>query len=46
MYDSCKYDDSNIVDVRSVNKENKITFVNKFDDNNNVHVRNVNKVHL
>ena len=46
MYDSCKYDDSNIVDVRNANKENKITFVNKFDDNNNVYDRNVNKVLL
>ena len=25
VYESWKYDDSNIVDVRSINKENKIT---------------------
>ena len=35
VYDSCKYDRSNIVDVRNVNKESKInvntTFVNNYD---------------
>ena len=48
MTDSCKYNDSNVVDVSCENKENKInvktTFVNKRDDNNTVDVRNVNKV--
>ena len=47
-YGSCNYDDSNIVDVKSVSKENKIntktTFFNKYDDNNTVDVRNENKV--
>ena len=49
VYDSCKYDDSNIIGVRIVNKEKKInvktTFVNKSDGNNTVDIRNVNKVH-
>ena len=48
VYESCKYNDSNIVDVRSVKKENKInvktTFVNNYDGNNTVDVRNVNKL--
>ena len=48
VYDNWKYDDSNIVGIRSVNKENKInvktTFVNKQDNNNTVDVRNVSKV--
>ena len=47
VYDSCKYDDSIIVDVSRVNKENKIhvktTFVNKCDDSNTVYVTNINK---
>ena len=47
MYDNWKYDDSNIVDIKSVNKENtinvKTTFVNKQDNNNTVDVRNVSK---
>ena len=49
MYDSCKYDGINIIDVRNVNEEeNKInvntTFVNNYDDNNIVDARHVNKV--
>ena len=48
VYDSCKYDRSNIVDVRNVNKESKInvntTFVNNYDDSNIFDVRHVNKV--
>ena len=42
VYGSCKYDGSNIVDFRNVNKEKKInvntTFANNYDDSNIVHV--------
>ena len=37
VYDSCKYDDSNIVDVRNVNKVNKVksTYVNNHNNSYN-----------
>ena len=37
MYDSCKYDESNIVDVRNVNKVNKVksTYVNSHNNSDN-----------
>ena len=37
MYDNCKYDESNIVDVRNVNKVNKVksTYVNSHNNSDN-----------